>query len=560
MTRSPSRTDFASVVAHQVAVLAPEAERLLVAVSGGPDSVALLRILIEADLNVEVAHFDHALRPDSAEDARFVAALGARLGVPYHHQRSEVAQIAAAKGWNLEDAARRLRYSFLTRTAKRIGTDVVVTGHTKNDQAETVLMQLVRGAAFLRGMAARRQQLIRPLLGVTREELLSYLDEIGETYRSDATNLDRTRTRAWVRLEPLPLLRRRYPALLTTLAKLATLQQDHADHFSALSQTLLAKNATGVSTRQLAQHDVATQRYVLAELLRRADLAPDFGHLETLRSELTRPTPTRISLPGDKQARIAYGRLDIVPTSGVSAPPERPATTLPADVDASKAAAFAPLVYRARRPGDTIRLPGGRKKLSDLLIDRKIPREDRDYLSVLASGSEVLWIKNVATDVRVAALKHDLEADWMRAALEQAHEAGERGELPVGAVVVRAGEIVAVGSNSSEADHDPTAHAEMHALRAAARVVGDWRLTDCTLVVTLEPCPMCFGAMLQAHLRRVVYGAPNYREGALGTVSDLRAAGWKRTLEVRGGVLEPQARALLRDFFQARRSPKDNTD
>ena len=141
----------------------------------------------------------------------------------------------------------------------------------------------------------------------------------------------------------------------------------------------------------------------------------------------------------------------------------------------------------------------------------------------------------------------------MRLALEQAAAAGEAGELPVGAVVARGEEVVAARSNRTEADQDPSAHAELLAIRQAAAATGDWRLEGATLYVTLEPCPMCFGAVLQTRIERVVFGASNAREGALGSVMDLRYGTWKRRPLVEGGVLAEQSRELLKDFFARRR-------
>ncbi len=188
-----------------------------------------------------------------------------------------------------------------------------------------------------------------------------------------------------------------------------------------------------------------------------------------------------------------------------------------------------------------------------------MPRELR-ALRVLATHpvgpSEVLWIEGVAADVRVAQPTLDPDVPWLRRALVQAERAAQAGEVPVGAVVVRRGILVAEAANTSRSEADPTAHAELRALREAARVLGDWRLEDCTLYVTLEPCPMSFGAALAAHLPRVVYGAPNHREGALGGVTDLREHPWKRTLEVRSGVLAHDAERLLKNFFAAQRPPK----
>lgn len=142
----------------------------------------------------------------------------------------------------------------------------------------------------------------------------------------------------------------------------------------------------------------------------------------------------------------------------------------------------------------------------------------------------------------------------MALALEEARRAAASGEVPVGAIVVRGGEVIGTGRNSPVTDSDPTAHAEIVALRAAARTAGNYRLEDCTLYVTLEPCAMCVGAMLHARLERVVFGARDPKTGAAGSVTDLFALDRlnHRTI-VEGGVLQDECGALLADFFRDRR-------
>ena len=146
------------------------------------------------------------------------------------------------------------------------------------------------------------------------------------------------------------------------------------------------------------------------------------------------------------------------------------------------------------------------------------------------------------------------DVSHMAAALDQARQAGENGEVPVGAVVVRNGEVLAVGRNAPVADHDPTAHAEIVALRAAAQALGNYRLDDCELFVTLEPCAMCSGAMLHARLKRVVYGAADPKTGAAGSVVNLFAqAQLNHQTEVVGGVMAQEGAQLLKNFFKERR-------
>ncbi len=142
----------------------------------------------------------------------------------------------------------------------------------------------------------------------------------------------------------------------------------------------------------------------------------------------------------------------------------------------------------------------------------------------------------------------------MKAALAEAAKAAKRGEVPVGAVVVREGRIVARGSNRPIAASDPTAHAEIVALRRAAKRAGNYRLPDCDLYVTVEPCAMCLGAVVQARVRRVVFGAADPKAGAVSSVLRFPFDRLNHRPEIRGGVLAEESAALLRGFFRARRN------
>ncbi len=146
------------------------------------------------------------------------------------------------------------------------------------------------------------------------------------------------------------------------------------------------------------------------------------------------------------------------------------------------------------------------------------------------------------------------DARYMRVALEHAAAAGERGEVPVGAVLVQGDEIIAAGANSPVASHDPTAHAEIEALRAGGRALGSYRLGDTTLYVTLEPCVMCAAAIVHARVRRLVFGAWDPRAGAAGSITDVFALPQlNHRVDVFGGVLMEDCGRLLKQFFEARR-------
>lgn len=146
------------------------------------------------------------------------------------------------------------------------------------------------------------------------------------------------------------------------------------------------------------------------------------------------------------------------------------------------------------------------------------------------------------------------DVKFMTAALAEAARAAKRGEVPVGAVVVRDGRVVARGSNRPIAASDPTAHAEIVALRRAAKKAGNYRLPDCDLYVTVEPCAMCLGAVVQARVRRVVFGAADPKAGAVSSVLRFPFDRLNHRPEICGGVLAAESAALLRGFFRARRN------
>ena len=152
-----------------------------------------------------------------------------------------------------------------------------------------------------------------------------------------------------------------------------------------------------------------------------------------------------------------------------------------------------------------------------------------------------------------------LDAEYMREALALAREAWTAGEVPVGAVVVLDGVIVGRGFNAPISRHDPTAHAEIRALRDAAERLGNYRLPGCSLYVTLEPCTMCMGAIFHARIARVVYGASDPKTGACGSVIDLPAEGrLNHHAAVAGGILAGECGGLLSDFFAQRRGKVNN--
>lgn len=587
--------DLVRVVERELERLAEGARRLLVALSGGADSVAALRLVLEVAAGrdaqerwqVGAAHLDHRLRSTAAEDAAFVAELCRELGVTLTASAVDVAQVARDRGWNVEEAGRRVRYRFLHDAARQQGADALVVAHTRDDQAETFLRQALRGSAFPAGMPDKRGLVVRPLLKVSRDALREYLVSAGQAWREDPSNRDvDTQERAWLRHRVVPLLQERYPHAPAQLARTATGLADARDAVDQLAARLYGTSSLSVTA--LATAPAALQRAALTGLLKAQGVEPRFDLLEEARAAIARsaelgdPTsaaPWRLGLPQNKVLRVAYGRVEVASVAGAQRRLPLSVVSHASLVAALKATGGTPddapseavvtglllehgeLELRHRRPGDRIRLTAGSKLVSDLLIDLKIPREERGALRLLAAGDDVFWIEAVAAAPVVVASESEAHAvapagdrHWMQLALEQARLAAAAGELPVGAIVVRDGEVLAAAHNGSQASHDATAHAEVVALREAGRADGDRRLAGATLFVTLEPCPMCFGAVLQTHVARVVYGAANVREGALGSVVDLRIGRWKRVPLVEGGLLAKESAKLLKGFFAARRS------
>ncbi len=554
---------------ESLARLAPDARRVLLAVSGGSDSMALLRAVAGAPgLDAVVAHLDHRLRDDAAADAAFVRDVCDRLGVPVVVEEVDVGAIAARERRNVEEVGRTVRYAFFARVARAHDCDVIVTAHTRNDQAETVLLQLLRGSAHPRGIAPREGRVVRPMLELSKDDLRGWLDRIGQSWREDVGNRDLARDRAWLRREVLPRLERRRPGAVVRLARFGRLQRDQADFLTAEAERRFGSGP--LARVALAAAPPALQREVLGRLVRSHGGDVDALHLEALRAALPGRAAVRRDLPGGVRVRMLGDRVDVVPigTDEVGLDPlsrvddevrvDRP-EALPEGLPASLLEQ-GPWTLRTPRAGDRIRLRGGTRRVADVLAEAGVPREERADRRLLARDGQVVWIDGVEVADGIDEAAADPDRGWMRRALSLADRAAEDGELPVGALLVRDGQVIGEGVNRRERAADPSAHAELEAMRAAAARDGDWRLEGTTLYVTLEPCPMCAGAILESRIERVVWGAANLREGAFGSVVDLSAGAWKRVPELRSGVLAREAAWRLRRFFEARRPPAEPSE
>ncbi|MEG1476697.1 MAG: tRNA adenosine(34) deaminase TadA [Oscillospiraceae bacterium] len=148
------------------------------------------------------------------------------------------------------------------------------------------------------------------------------------------------------------------------------------------------------------------------------------------------------------------------------------------------------------------------------------------------------------------------DTDYMRLAINEAQKAAEIGEVPIGAVIVRNGEVISTAHNTRECEKNATHHAELLAIDAACKVLGGWRLMDCELYVTLEPCPMCAGAIINSRIKRVIYGAKDAKAGCCGSVANLFAMPFNHEPRLQSGVLESECTQLLQSFFAALRDKR----
>ncbi|MFO7604678.1 MAG: tRNA lysidine(34) synthetase TilS, partial [Desulfurivibrionaceae bacterium] len=426
----------------------PTAGGLLIAgVSGGVDSVALLHLLAavagELKFGLCAVYVDHGLRPDeSAAEAELVERLAAQLGAVFRAGRVAVREYAEERGLSIEAAARTLRYRFLEETAGELGAAAIVVAHTADDQAEEVLLRLIRGTGRggLAGMAPLNyRRVIRPLLGVTKARLLDYLRERNIPFLEDSSNAERDFLRNRVRLELLPYLEKHFnPAIRLNLLRTAEILRSEEDLLDDLSGELYRRTVSApeeaeilrVDSGMLATGHQALQRRVVEMVLVELGVQPSFQHIDKLLElaakegaggELHLPEGLRVVKRGPflefsypagrnrhraglaKCGELSYEKviegvglwpieeLGLTLLVEVLAKAPRPGELIQAEADYLDMAELSfPFTVRAPRPGDCFHPLGGpgSRKVADFLSDRKVAREKRGRVPVLTCGRE----------------------------------------------------------------------------------------------------------------------------------------------------------------------------
>jgi tRNA(Ile)-lysidine synthase len=419
-------------------------ETVVIGVSGGVDSLALLAALYELrpqlDCQLHVAHLDHQLRSDSASDAEFVERCANSLNLPFTIDKIDIPSLIRQRGQSIEATARTARYDFFASVSKEIGATKVALGHQGNDQAETVLMNLIRGAALtgLRGILPIRDgKFIRPLLNFSRTEIEEFVAEQGLHPCEDSSNRDRNFLRNRIRLDLLPLLRREYNLnIQNTLVQNSELLRADSDYLedvarSALNECLvkpITHDVVILNRLTFLRHHPALRRRILRLAVchiqgNMKELA--FNHSESMLQLSESKSPNRqLNLPNNLEFLRAYNQLIIqraisvidefeyqvlVPGDNNFPALNAAMTSIIAEVssdgtsyvtDGKFQAVFdvdqiqLPLKIRSRRVGDRFQPFGmkGTKKVKDVLIDEKIPQRMRKCVPILVSGDEILWV------------------------------------------------------------------------------------------------------------------------------------------------------------------------
>jgi len=440
-------------------------DRVIVGVSGGADSMALLSAMyrLKDDLGVElvVAHLHHGLRgKESDEDAELVKQTSVISRLSLFYKKVDIGEIAVREGLSLEEAARRERYDFFYRLLKDLPADKIALGHQFHDQAETVMLNFLRGAGSrgLRGIVPIRDQvLVRPLLDITREEILAYLDREKIAYREDESNRSQLFLRNRVRHDLLPHMKKYNPRIEVRLHGLAETMRIENDFLEKETAAILQCWRVGTDSEEmlvpldefLHLHEAMQQRVIKSILESRSKERNGISQVHVsavMRLVRDGHVGQKLSLPFDtevfrnydafvfkkknsRQFKIVLKNLHESLNSGLDNPCsgrfEYSITDVPADIEIKEIGARLrltvtepmfnefkvrdsvyldyekvglPLVIRNIRPGDRFHPLGmaGTKKIKSFFIDRKIPREMRQGIPLLADRETILWIAGMA--------------------------------------------------------------------------------------------------------------------------------------------------------------------
>lgn len=418
-----------------------QGDRVVVAVSGGPDSIALLHILHSIKerygLYIHAVHLNHMLRGKEAdEDTRYVEGFCERYNIPCTVKYVDINELSMQEGLSLEEAGRKARYELFRDTARRVGATKIALAHNMNDQAETVIMRIMRGTGLdgLAGIRPVREGLfIRPLLYTLRADIEKYCRDNKLDPRIDSTNLEPIYSRNKIRLELIPYIKANYsPGIersLSTMAELLREDKDFIDTYVDLVYSHMAikeKDRILIDIEDFKRLHIAIKKRIVRRAIE--DIKGDLNGIESKHVDLilsavdTGTTGAAVELPGHIKAKVSYKRLNIMNLSGKTNYEFCHSMLIPGVTVISETGAVIEaqigciipehfydnnfvkyfdydkirdkLTVRTRKAGDFIVPIGmkGSKKLKELFIDDKIPREERSKIPLVSIGKEIVWV------------------------------------------------------------------------------------------------------------------------------------------------------------------------
>ncbi len=409
-------------------------QHIIIGVSGGADSICLFHILRllqeEYELKLTVAHINHGMRQEAEEDAAFVEELCKEWEVPYKEHKCNIVELAKEQKCSEEVVGRNERYEFFEKVRSEYGADRIAVAHTMNDQAETMLMRLVRGTGVtgLGAIMAKRDFIIRPLLMMSREEVETYCSDNGLLFKEDVTNKMNIYTRNKMRLQVLPILKKEFnPKAVEAIAQAAIQLQETEDYLE--KQTKIAydsavqkyKKGYSINIKELMSfHQVIQSRVVRMAIEHHMGSLKDvsYRNITDILSLMDKQSGKSINIGGKSVAvrehdeirvikqekTLAYSQIlelgvnkivecnkkvQMIPLDS-SKNTQRYENTYTKNIDYDKINGNVHI--RTRRAGDRIRLKNGSKKLKDFFIDEKIPKTSRDDIVLIADGANIIWI------------------------------------------------------------------------------------------------------------------------------------------------------------------------
>ncbi|NLZ54062.1 MAG: tRNA lysidine(34) synthetase TilS [Thermoanaerobacteraceae bacterium] len=423
-------------------------DKIIVGVSGGPDSVCLLHLFNKFRDNLGiflyVAHLDHMFRgKESEEDAHFVKALCQKWDIPFFSEKIDVPKFATKFGLSPEDAARRVRYDFFRRVKEQINAQKIATGHNQNDHEETILMNILRGTGLdgLMGIDAVRGSYIRPLIEIPRNEIEKHLEQEDIPFRIDATNLTTDYFRNSLRLELIPLIREKYcPHLGQSLRRLSEIARRDLTFMEEATEKAgvhVIRRESGkviIDVKRFSeQHEAIKYRLVRTAVEILSGNVKDFEirHTKLLADFIEKALPgSMVDLPKNLQGIKEYDVFILSKVSFDEIPDYSYMLSVPGqitikEIGVSIKAYIRPkdkikittdtniayldydkidsnLIIRSRRTGDRFKPLGGIgfKKLKNFFIDEKVPRRKRNQVPIVEANGKIVWVGGMRIDDR----------------------------------------------------------------------------------------------------------------------------------------------------------------